>query len=105
MEQTNQAQETNQETNTKRLTMLEFKENDTATAQKLADKLGFTQTAYTSTSDIIGLFCLRDNPQNTTPRNKGLNTKISGCVIKTKEFGFMFVATDEDCGFDYGVLQ
>jgi len=69
----------------KRLTMLEMGEADIETAQRIAERLGFTQHAYTSTSDVIGLFCLPDHAQHR-----------HGCVVKTKEFGFMFVADLED---------
>lgn len=71
----------------KTITQLEFLGNDFALAEKMARKMGFTQTAYTSSSDLIGLFCLPDNAR-----------QISGCVIKTKEFGLMFVADREDLG-------
>ncbi len=73
------------ETKMKTLTMLEMSEKDGDFAEKIAKRLGFTQTAYTSSSDIIGLFCLPDNANHK-----------HGCVIKTKEFGFMFLADLED---------
>ncbi len=76
----------------KTLTMLEFTEKDFETAAEIADRLGYEDnTAYTSTSDIIGLFCMPFNPEY-APRRP----HVGGCVIKTKEFGFMFVQTDED---------
>jgi hypothetical protein len=70
----------------KNITQLEFNENDFPIAEKIVGKLGFTQTAYTSTSDIIGLFCLPDRA----------NQKHGCIIIKSKEFGFMFVSTLED---------
>src|SRR5712664_1611764 len=41
---------------------LEFQENDFPIAERIAKRLGYQQTAYTSTSGLWGLFCLRDNP-------------------------------------------
>lgn len=67
------------------ITQLEFDESDFPIAEKLAKKLGYTQTAYTSTSAMWGLFCLRDRA-----------TQRAGCIIKTKEFGFLFVSDMED---------
>jgi hypothetical protein len=72
-----------QETQT--LTQLEFQGDDFDIAEQLAKRLGYTQTAYTSTSALWGLFCLRDRPGHR-----------SGCVIKTKELGFLFVQDVED---------
>jgi len=60
-------------------------EEDIRTAEKIARRLGFRQTAYTSTSGLWGLFCLPDRP-----------TQRHGCVIKTREFGLIFVADLED---------
>lgn len=67
-------------------------EGDIAFAERIASALGYEQTAYTSTSALWGLFCLPENPKYAKP---GQATK-GGCVIKTKEFGFMFVADLED---------
>lgn len=64
---------------------LEFEERDFPIAEKIAKRLGFTQTAYTSTSGLWGLFCL---PDRVGQRH--------GCIIKTRQFGFMFVADLED---------
>ena len=61
-------------------------EADIETAERIAAKLGFTQTAYTSTSALWGLFCLKDNARHRV-----------GCIIKSREFGFLFVADMEDC--------
>ena len=71
--------------NTQALTQVEFRDDDFEIAEKIAKRLGFTQTAYTSTSALWGLFCLPDRA-----------TQRHGCVIKTKELGFMFVACLED---------
>ena len=54
-------------------------------AERIALRLGYTQTAYTSTSGLWGLFCLPDHAKHR-----------KGCIIKTQEFGFMFVADLED---------
>lgn len=67
------------------LTQLEMSEPDVAFAERIAKKLGFTQTAYTSSSGLWGLFCLPDHARHR-----------HGCIIKTKEFGFLFVADLED---------
>lgn len=67
------------------LTQLEMTEADIEFSERIANRLGFTQTAYTSTSGLWGLFCLPDNAKHR-----------HGCVIKTKEFGFLFVADLED---------
>ena len=67
------------------ITPLEFAEADFDTAQRMARQLGYTQTAYTSSSALWGLFCLRDRP--------GAH---AGCIIKTAEFGLLFVQDLED---------
>jgi len=72
------------------ITPQEFTEADFPRAEQLAQALGYEQTAYTSTSALWGLFCLPENPEY----NKG--PFRHGCIIKTKEFGLMFVQTDED---------
>lgn len=71
------------------ITQLEFKGDDFEIAERIAKRLGFTQTAYTSSSALYGLFCLPDRP-----------TQRKGTVIKTKEFGFMFVQDLEDMLID-----
>lgn len=68
-----------------KLNQIEFNEEDHEIAGRIAKKLGYTQTAYTSTSGLWGLFCLRDGPHDK-----------AGCIIKTQEFGFMFVQCCED---------
>ncbi len=72
------------------LTQLEFSVSDFEMAESVAKSLGYEQTAYTSTSALCGLFCLPENPEY----SKGPHT--GGCVIKTKELGWMFVQTLED---------
>ena len=76
----------------KTLTMLEMNAADLGKANDIADRMGYAgNCAYTSTSDIIGLFCMGHNPEH----NPSKPTQ-SGAVIKTAEFGFMWVQTDED---------
>jgi len=77
-------------TQTQLLTQLEFEDHDFSEAERLATRLGYTQTAYTSTSALWGLFCLPENPEY----SKGPHT--GGCIIKTKELGFLFVQDTED---------
>lgn len=68
------------------LTQVDFTEEDFKTAKKLAVDLGFGErTAYTSSSALIGLFCL---PSRTDSRE--------GCIVKTKELGFLFVRVLEE---------
>lgn len=77
---------------TQTLTQVEFDEADFPKAQAIAAALGFTQTAYTSTSALWGLFCLRDTASD-----------VEGCIIKTRELGFLFVQDGEDLnlGLDF----
>ena len=70
---------------TQPLTQVEFDEADFAIAERIARRLGYQQTAYTSTSALWGLFCLREHAKHR-----------SGCIIKTKELGLMFVQDLED---------
>jgi hypothetical protein len=69
------------------ITQLEMSEADIELAEQAAQRLGYTQTAYTSASALWGLFCLRDSATDRKP---------SGCFIKTAEFGLMFVSDLED---------
>lgn len=71
--------------NAPQITQLEFSEEDFPLANKVARRLGYTQTAYTTSSALWGLFCLPDRP-----------TQRKGCIIKTKEFGLLFVQDLED---------
>ena len=59
------------------ITQIEFKDNDFENAERIAKELGFNQTAYTSTSELIGLFCILDAEQYK-------RAKKSGCIIKSK---------------------
>ena len=71
----------------KTLTLLEFTtEEDHKEAQKLCRALGYRDSwAYTTSSDIPGLYCLP------------LNAHQSGRVIcKTAEFGMVAIQTFED---------
>lgn len=77
------------------LCQMEFTDADHAEAERIAAHLGYEQTAYTSTSALIGLFCLPENPAH--PENRGKPHR-GGCVIKTKELGFLFVQTEEELG-------
>jgi len=67
------------------ITQIEMTEAQIEFAEKIAKRLGFTQTAYTSTSQLWGLYCLPDHA-----RHK------HGCIILTKELGFLFVSDLED---------
>jgi hypothetical protein len=84
----NFSQQTMANMNTQPLTQLEFNEPDFPFAEAMAKRLGFTQTAYTSTSALWGLFCLADNA-----------AMREGCIIKTRELGFLFVQDCEDLKF------
>lgn len=67
------------------ITALEMTEKEIEFAERIAARLGYRQTAYTSSSGLWGLFCLPDNA-----RHK------HGCIILTKQFGFLFVSDLED---------
>lgn len=67
------------------LTPVEMTEADIDLAQRAAKRIGFTQTAYTSSSGLWGLFCLPDHAKHR-----------HGCFIKTREFGILFVSDLED---------
>lgn len=67
------------------ITQMEMNAEQIVFAAKIAARLGFTQTAYTSSSALVGLFCLPDRA-----------SQRSGCVVLTREFGFLFVADLED---------
>lgn len=73
------------------ITALEYNEADFDKAEKLAEALGYEQTAYTSTSALWGLFCLAENPAR-----GGKGPFRGGCIIKTKQFGLLFVQDTED---------
>ena len=73
---------------TTQLTIVEFTPEDHDTAAEMARRLGYTQTAYTSTSSLWGLFCLKDGPKHK-----------AGCIIRTRELGLLFVSDLEDLNF------
>lgn len=62
------------------ITQVEMTEKDIEDAEKIAKRLGYTQTAYTSSSALWGLFCLRERA-----------SQRAGCIIKTAELGLLFV--------------
>jgi hypothetical protein len=72
------------------INQVEFGPEDHAKAGKIAERLGYKQTAYTSASALWGLFCLPENPEHSTGPTCG------GCIIKTVQCGFMFVQDTED---------
>ena len=76
---------------TQPLTQLEFTPEDHETAERVARFLGYTQTAYTSTSALWGLFCLRDS---------AADRKRPACIIKTRELGMLVVQDLEDLGLN-----
>lgn len=67
------------------ITQIEMNERNIELCERAAKRIGYTQTAYTSTSGLWGLFCLPDHARHR-----------KGCFIKTAEFGIMFVADLED---------
>lgn len=69
------------------ITQLEMTEADIELAEQAATRLGYSQTAYTSTSQLWGLYCLRDSARDRKP---------SGCFIKTAELGLLFVSDLDD---------
>lgn len=88
------------------LTPIEFNEQDHDRAQEIAERLGYEQTAYTSSSALWGLFCLPENPANHgVPLTYGARRfkppYVHGCVIKLREFGLVFVQTADDLGFEW----
>lgn len=72
---------------TPKITQLEMTDADIELAERAAQSKGYTQTAYTSTSGLIGLYCLRDSASDRKP---------DGCFVKTQEFGLLFVSDLED---------
>lgn len=71
---------------------IEFTPEDHAKAAQIARRLGYVQTAYTSTSELWGLFCLPENPA----RNPDNRPTRGGCIIKTLNLGFLFIQDVED---------
>lgn len=84
------------------ITQMEFDEADHEKAERIARRLGYEQYAYTSTSALWGLFCLPENPAHweagAKHRIKTLPPFVGGCIIKTREFGLLFVQDEEDLG-------
>ncbi len=73
------------------ITQLEMSEAEIELAEKAARRLGYEQTAYTSTSAIWGLFCLPENPA----KRSGQVIR-GGVFFKTAEFGIVFLQDLED---------
>ena len=83
------------------ITPLEFEPDDHDTAAEMAKRLGYSQYAYTSTSALWGLFCLPENIEHARIADKAHPNRTpyrSGCIIKTQEFGLLFVQDREDLG-------
>lgn len=76
---------TNQQYGDQQLSLVEMGEAELALAQKVAKRLGFKQTAYTSTSAIPGLFCLPDHAKHK-----------HGVLAQSKELGLIWIADLED---------
>lgn len=80
------------------LTQEPFTPEDHEEAAKMARHLGYFQYAYTTSSDLWGLFCLPENPDR--PHVSDLRRRCPpyrpGCIIKTKELGLLFVQDLED---------
>jgi hypothetical protein len=72
---------------------VEMTDADIEFAERIAARLGYEQTAYTSSSSLWGLFCLNENPEHWRGDPQALR---AGCIIKTKQFGFLFVMDLED---------
>lgn len=75
-----------QETKAKPITVIGMTDAEIEIAEKVAAEKGYKQTAYTSSSDLVGLTCL---PERTFP-------KCGGTVVKTREWGFVFMQDCED---------
>lgn len=91
------------------ITQLEFTDGaDHRIAERIARFLGYEQYAYTSTSALWGLFCMRENPagasaRDLTPLIAGghpIERRRNAVIIKTAEFGFLVVYDMEDLGLD-----
>jgi hypothetical protein len=75
------------------LTQVEWEGEDFAKGEAIARALGYEQFAYTSTSALWGLFCLPENPRTWRGNRQALQ---GGCIVKTRELGFLFVQDGED---------
>lgn len=80
------------------ITPLEMSEQDIDRAVEAALRMGYEQTAYTSSSGLWGLFCINENPSMLPPKSKERHHPpyTKGCFIKTAEFGLMFVQDLDD---------
>ena len=93
---------------TQALTMREFTPHDHTVAERVARFLGYEQYAYTSTSALWGLFCMRENPAQAssadlTPRVPGgrpTERRQNAIIIATQELGILVVHDLEDLGLD-----
>lgn len=74
------------------LTQQEFTPADHRAAERMAQALGYEQYAYTSTSQLWGLYCIQENPDTAKPGQ----AIQGGCIIKTKELGLLFVQCTEN---------
>jgi hypothetical protein len=85
---------------TQGLTQVEMTDTEIEHATTIAQHLGYTQTAYTSTSDLWGVFCLPENPARPWVSDRAARRPPyrPGCVIKTRELGYLFVQDIEDLG-------
>lgn len=79
--------------NAPQIDQIEMTEEDIEFAERIAERLGYEQTAYTSSSALWGLFCLNENPATWRGNPQALR---KGCIIKTEQFGFLFVMDLED---------
>lgn len=75
------------------LTQQEFTRADHQASHRIARALGYSQFAYTSTSALIGLFCMAENPEHVPD-----GPRQPRAIIKTKELGFLVVQDLEDLG-------
>ena len=91
---------------TQALTMEDYgwTQEDCDKAEAIAARLGYEQTAYTSSSALWGLFCLPENPKTWRGPRQALQ---GGCIIKTRELGFLFVQGSEDrhLGYDWSDVR
>ena len=76
------------------INQVEMTDEDIARAEQVAARLGYKQTAYTSSSALWGLFCLPENPEHST------GPVCGGCIVKTAQFGLLFVQDLEDLHLD-----
>lgn len=73
---------------TQTLTQEEFAPADFDAANEIARRLGYEQTAYTTTSALWGLFLINENPERWRGKPRALQ---GGCIIKTRELGLLVV--------------